>query len=198
MALSIQESNPEKHAHLISQRFGIFSDGPAIGTTNLINCMGIIIHNNMGEMGILAHIEARTDENTYLKSIQTSLQIMVETLKSKGKVGTVSVVLMGNMSNRSREAESLHNQELEKIIYRSFSLCQLNKFNLYDMRGGIGGIGAGKKISGNFSTCLYEPKENKLWVWVGGIKDIKTSASSSSSSSSLASSAGPVTEFKIQ
>jgi hypothetical protein len=51
---------------MIRQTNFVFTEGRLAGTTDLSNCMGVVIHSPAKSRGCLAHIEAETSINRYL------------------------------------------------------------------------------------------------------------------------------------
>lgn len=69
----------------VLQKYAVFSDGPPIGTTNMMNCLGIVIYNRVGACGIEAHVEAAGAD--YAAWVDRPLETMTVRLNEKGGGG---------------------------------------------------------------------------------------------------------------
>jgi hypothetical protein len=83
-------------AYIICQRFAAFTKGSPVGTSNLLNCMGIVIHNTVGRVGVVAHVEAQTSTEHYNAVVDKVLKALIDKLNSYVDIGRFSVVLLGN------------------------------------------------------------------------------------------------------
>jgi hypothetical protein len=108
LTISPVPTNAPIQAFLIPQKLAATTTGSAVGTSNMFNCTGVIIHNPQGNCGVVAHVEAQTDDLDYLESMFEAFQLMMSKLNSiGGGNGPLDVVLMGNGGGSALYAEML-------------------------------------------------------------------------------------------
>ena len=162
-------------AYAISQRYAIFSSGPAIGTNNLMNCLGIVIHNRVSKTGVIAHVEAQSKNEEYLIDIDNSLKKMMIVINQNSRVmGSLALVLTGNGGS-----DTEFSQQLSKLVYKhvgvGFRLLRSDFMDSRNVRSGR--IGGATAISdGFFGGFVYSPDNEKLVLL--GPQQVITSPSS--------------------
>ena len=68
-----------------------------VGTKNMFNCLGIVIHNAQGSCGVITHVEAQDSEDEYISHIEQAIQkMMIKLNASGGNQGSLEVVTLGN------------------------------------------------------------------------------------------------------
>jgi hypothetical protein len=138
LRLKIEELREEKKSFNIPQRYGVHSKGSLIGTRSLMNCLGVVIHNRIGNIGMVAHIEAQSDLDNYNSVVDRILKVMIEKLNENGgDIGSISVVLLGNAQSKV---------SVDRNIF-GLRLCPLD---FADFRGKAGG-------------CILDPINETLW-----------------------------------
>ena len=167
MRFTVEEATGTHEAYVIPQRWAVISTGPPIGTQTMLNCLGIIIHNRVGEVGAVAHVEAQSPQDAYLRDIDKALETVVARInQAGGATGSFAVVLMGNGGNLGSQFD----QDLEALLYRHVgAMFRLKKLDIMDIRNGPsrGTIGAAQPPTGLFTACVYEPLEERLWLMSG-------------------------------
>jgi hypothetical protein len=165
--LNVVSDGTSAEAYAISQRKAIFSSGPAIGTNNLFNCLGIVIHNRASKTGVIAHVEAQTTKEKYLIDIDNSLKKMMRVINENSRVmGSLVVVLTGNCSG-----DVEFSQQLSNLIYKHVGAgFRLNRSDFMDSRNVTSGrIGGAVAISGGvFGGFAYSPDNEKLVLLCAG------------------------------
>jgi hypothetical protein len=62
---------------MIRQTNFVFTKRRLVGTTDLSNCMGVVIHSPAKSRGCLAHIEAETSTDRYLNVFTDYIHQMI-------------------------------------------------------------------------------------------------------------------------
>ena len=157
MRLNVIDTQPTNAAVMVSQGWAAMSKTCLIGTANLFNCLGIVIHNRVGNVGVVAHVEAKNSKD-YLKDIKGALkEIMAKINDSGGGSGSLSVVLLGNSG-----ANSDFNQSLESAVYEFVAPgYRLKKQDLMDLRRPTCRIGSAAGPKGPFRATCSIPKKGR-------------------------------------
>ncbi len=166
MALKVTKVNTDQEqsvmAYTICQRFAAFTKGSPVGTSSLMNCMGIVIHNNVGRVGVVAHVEAQTSEENYNAVVDKVLKALIDKLNVYLNIGSFSVVLLGNAGGSDGKFCS----GVEKSLYKQAGPGRLDELNIVDNRNGKAyGIIGGGAVSGSYHGCVYQPKKEMLWLY---------------------------------
>lgn len=146
----------------VNQRFAAVTSCTPIGTYNLANCLGIVVHNRLGSVGCVAHVEATADIKSYLIAVDKTLKKIMCQLNAKGgDKGSLSVVLLGNANGISSDFNSGLKSQIYDIVGDG---ARLNRFDFADLRNGgaRGLIGQTLGFSGMFGGCIYTPKKECL------------------------------------
>jgi hypothetical protein len=149
-------------AYIICQRFAAFTKGSPVGTSNLLNCMGIVIHNTVGRVGVVAHVEAQTSTEHYNAVVDKVLKALIDKLNSYVDIGRFSVVLLGNAGG----SDEKFCNGVEESLYKQAGPGRLDEVNIVDNRNGraYGMIGGGA-VFGSYHGCVYQPKKETLWLY---------------------------------
>src|SRR5687767_8881639 len=134
MRLKVSSPAGNYTASSVPQRFAAFTDDKPVGTVNLANCMGIVIHNRLGHCGVVAHVEAGANSSKYAADIDYALRQMMSTLNTAGgSSGSLSIVILGNANGGTPD----FNEAVEKSIWEHVGeglAARLNKLDLMDAR----------------------------------------------------------------
>jgi hypothetical protein len=163
MRLSVDTIQRPTQCFTIPQRYAAFTKGSSIGTTNLFNCMGIVIHNRVGAVGAVAHVEAQSSGD-YPTAVGSCVQQLLEVINANGgDKGSLSVVLLGNAGNAVEITPELRSVLLNTMLIR------LNKLDIMDLRNGAGRglIGVEPTVKGMLGACIYNPGSETVWVGSG-------------------------------
>ena len=146
----------------VKQRYAVYSEGPPIGTTGLMNCLGIVIYNQAGQCGIVAHVEAAAAAD-YPAVVDGALETMMQTLnKGKARGGDLSVVLLGNAAG----GDDL-TKRLGESVTKHVTRLRQNTPDFQDLRTNRGSNVHGAQSSvykGKWGGCVLDPKNGILWI----------------------------------
>jgi hypothetical protein len=164
LRLQVKALNEKMSCYSIAQREAAFSKGSPVGTRSLFNCMGIVIYNRVGGCGVVAHVEARGQED-YAQVVDTVLQKLMYAMNTGGgDKGSLSVVLMGNAGGGDEKFCA----SVEASLYKHVGAkARLNKFGILDLRNSTarGRIGATTTdLGGAYGGCILDPAHEVLWV----------------------------------
>lgn len=148
--------------YIICQRFAAFTKGSPVGTNNLLNCMGIVIHNTFGRVGVVAHVEAQTSTEHYNAVVDKVLKTLIDKINNYVDIGSFSVVLLGNAGGNDKK----FCDGIEESLYKQAGPGRLDEVHIVDNRNGraYGIIGEGA-VSGSYHGCVYQPKKETLWLY---------------------------------
>jgi hypothetical protein len=149
MRLTIKPLTAEKNAFMVKQKFAAISKGSLIGTRNLMNCLGVVLHNRVAGVGIVAHVEAQTNLNDYTKVANNILEFLLTKLNERGgQTGSLSLVLLGNNNTKSDDSKKV-------VINRDLFGMRLNKLDFADLQG-------------QANACVLDPDGNNEILWTEG------------------------------
>jgi hypothetical protein len=168
LTISPVPTNAPIQAYLIPQKIAATTTGSVVGTTNMFNCTGIIIHNSQGNCGVITHVEAQTRDGDYLAAMFGAFELMMSKLNSiGGGNGPLDVVIMGNAGGSALYAEMLADKlpkwtGLGPAAHR----LQLNAiFDLRNTRNRMLGTGlVPGNVGGMLMAFAYNPSAATLWV----------------------------------
>jgi len=111
MSLRFVKGTLAGQAHIIPQQYFVLTQGPRVGTDNMFNCMGLVIHAPTARIGCLAHIEAVTSTDAYEDNFTAYLMEMVLAMSKiaplSTRAGGLQVGLFGRWSGPSRVQREL-------------------------------------------------------------------------------------------
>jgi hypothetical protein len=97
MRLTIQPLNAPMQSVNIAQTQAARSASSPIGTRNLMNCLGVVLHNRLGNVGVIAHVEAQSNAAQYDQVANAAIAKMLADLNAHGgSTGSLSLALLGN------------------------------------------------------------------------------------------------------
>ena len=83
----------------VPQRHGAVSRSTVLGTTMMMNCIGIVMWGQGGNAAALAHLEASSPQANYQARFNTTIVQMLDALRIHGGVaGPVDATFTGNMT----------------------------------------------------------------------------------------------------
>jgi len=162
MVLKVQELKGEYPGTgvMVSQRYFAVTRGSAVGTNKLMNCLGIVMHNKIHNVGAVAHVEAR-EEEAYKVDIQRTVSMMIEAINGITEMrGFLEVVLLGNAGGSESMASAL-----ESILMNTGAL-RIHPLLILDLRNKTGHKAgrATSEVNGVFGGCVYEPGNERVWL----------------------------------
>jgi hypothetical protein len=162
MVLKVQEL-PGQYpgtAVMVSQRYFAVTKGSAVGTNNLMNCLGIVMHNKIHNVGAVAHVEAR-EEEAYKVDVDLTVGMMIEEINRITETrGFLEVVLLGNAAGGESMASALESILMNKGGLRIHRLLILDLRNKTSYKAGR----ASSEVKGIFGGCVYEPGNEQVWL----------------------------------
>lgn len=162
MVLNVQELKGEYPgtAVMVSQRYFAVTQGSAVGTNNLMNCLGIVMHNKIHNVGAVAHVEA-SEEEAYKVDIQRTVGMMIEAINGITETrGFLEVVLLGNAGGSESMASALESILMNTGALRIHPLLILDLRNKTGYKAGR----ASSEVKGPFGGCVYEPGNERVWL----------------------------------
>jgi hypothetical protein len=156
MPIGIQVPALAEAAYLIDQQWTVRSlKRRRIGTINMFNCMGVVVHSPSAGIGCLAHIEAE-DYATYGATFNTFITYMVGKIRKYGGAApTFQAALFGNANGSS-------NQAFSNAIHAHMLAAGIPHAEILDNRNHVGGgahynIGAIARTEQTFGSITYRP-----------------------------------------
>ncbi|WP_270936215.1 hypothetical protein [Falsiroseomonas oryzae] len=157
MPLTIQANPNVGTAFMIPQRFTVRSiQGRRIGTSALMNCMGLVIHSPQHRIGCVAHIEAEGTTAAYITAFQRYLAYMLsKIIKYGGSDGGMQVGLFGNVQGSTDGVLSaaIRNSCIAAGIRSTEISDQRNCANL----GLFQPAGPHRPLGGLYGAIAYDP-----------------------------------------
>jgi hypothetical protein len=151
MRLKIQNLNSKMQAVLVPQRFAGRSASSLVGTRNLMNCLGIVLHNRLGKVGVVGHVEAQSTSQEYDRATQAALARMFADLNANGGgTGSLSLVLLGNMGAHKAAIPIDREFFSDRITMADFADLRVPP----DKKGEKAQVGA----------CILDPKNEILYT----------------------------------
>lgn len=143
-------------AYLIPQQWTVRSlKGHRIGTRNMFNCTGVVVHSPSAGIGCLAHIEAE-DYATYAATFNIFIVYMVGKIRKYGTVNaTLQAALFGN-------ANGSGNQAFSAAIHGHMVAAGIPHAEILDNRNRVGAgpfydAGALPRTEQMFGSITYRP-----------------------------------------
>lgn len=161
MKLNVTQLQKVIGAKLFSQTNAAITSTDPTGSTGYANCTGLCVWNEVGNVGILAHIEAPT--HNYPQVFEGVCKKLLNKInESGGGKGSFCIVIFGG------SATSNYNQLFEKSLYDNFGQnFRLNPLDLMDMRNGAarGTIGKVPKIdNASYGAAVFDPATKTLYL----------------------------------
>lgn len=157
MPIGVQVAAVATDAYLINQKWTVRSrHGRRIGTLNMFNCMGVVVHSPSAGIGCLAHIEAEAYA-TYDATFNQFITYMVSKIRKYGGAApTMQAALFGNANGAENQAFTIaiHNHMVAAGIPHGEILDQRN----HTPGGGpFYDAGALARTGTNFGSITYQP-----------------------------------------
>jgi hypothetical protein len=166
MPLTIQSTANAGNAHMIQQTYFAFSKGRWIGTSNMFNCMGLVIHSPTQRIGCLAHIEARTTANAYLDCVADFLAQMTIAMNKESRSGPDRGMEAGLFGNAGGMANAQFSNDLKNLI-TGFGIqpAQITDQRNAPQHGPIVDIGANPRLNIRSGAITYSPADGLVELY---------------------------------
>jgi len=171
MALTVQEIavNATVSAYLIPQKKGVAMWGAMVGTKNMFNCLGIVIHNAQGSCGVITHVEAQDSEDEYISHTEQAIQkMMIKLNASGGNQGSLEVVTLGNAGGGQGKFGEKLLFVIEKHTGIAATAPRLKRQDLLDLRNrsarGQIGTRSATGLDTDYLALAYDPLNETVWV----------------------------------
>lgn len=164
MNLEVKIAADDMQGVCVTPKFAVSTRNSSVGTNNLTNCLGIVIHNTTGSFGVVANIEVPRHEDSALRNIESALTVISTTIKPMLNSGDrLSIALLGQGGFKSSKFEC----QLTAMLYENFCAFGLHRDLIIDMRNGesrnrIGSVPT--PVDGVFTACCYDPAKKTLWL----------------------------------
>jgi hypothetical protein len=169
MRLQVKELINQIKAVTFEQKSAGISKIFSNGSMNYANCVGLCIWNRVGNVGIVAHIEAGKDYPTIFKNVCSLL--LKKMNSSGGNKGSFSIVIFGGGSTAE------YSDSFSQSLFDTFGLdFRLNPQDIMDMRNlkARGLIGKAIPINDIFyGAGVLDPSSETFYLDAIGSKIIK-------------------------
>jgi len=162
MRLSIKELNHKIIATTFNQRYAARTNMFPCGSRGYSNCTGLCVWNRLGNVGVLAHIEA-VDPGDYPTVFDEVCRKISEDINTNGgHRGSFSIVVFGGAATQD------YSESFAKSLFDNFGARnRLNYLGILDMRNGEarGLIGRAKPFSSvRYGAAVLDPHSKTLYL----------------------------------
>ncbi len=164
MRLQVQNLTKSVKAATFSQKYAGMTKSFPTGSRNYMNCTGLCVWNRVGNVGIVAHIEAVSSSGSYTAVFKQVCTMLLEKINQNcGDTGSFSVVIFGAAGTAG------YSDSFETSLFETFGKDhRLNSLDIMDMRNGKarGLIGKATPLDdkGVYGAGVLVPSEETFYM----------------------------------
>ena len=151
------DTAPGEPCLMISQTYIAISDNQIIGTTNLFNCLGIVIHSDTLKKGAVAHIQA--EETSKYRDLTEQFIKQMMKYGGLGDASTLEIAFFGNGNGVGDPALFL--AMLIRLGFANPNITDFRSGRQPKMQQIAPNMGQTITMSG---TCIYDPKTGEIFI----------------------------------